>query len=55
MKKQIFDIIVILALLISLLVISYFGLLEKSARYMFLFILAFYYLGQYSERKFQKQ
>ncbi len=54
MKKRTFDIIVILLITIILIILYQFNLLESSAKFMLIPILAFYYLGQYSERKFQK-
>ncbi len=54
MKKRLFDIIIIVVLLLLFLTLSYLGLLEKSAKFMFIPFLAFYYIGQYSERKFSK-
>ncbi len=54
MKKRTFDIIVILLIAILLIILNQFDLLEKSAKLMFIPILAFYFIGQYSERKFQK-
>jgi len=54
MKKRAFDIIVILLITIILIILYQFNLLEKTAKFMLIPILAFYYLGQYSERKFQK-
>lgn len=54
MKKRTFDIIIILALSIILIILNQFGLLEKSAKFMVIPILAFYFIGQYAERKFKK-
>ncbi len=54
MKKRVFDIIVILLIAIVLIILNQFDLLEKSARFLLIPILAFYYLGQYSERRFKK-
>jgi len=54
MKKRTFDIIVILLIAIILTILHQFDLLEKSAKFMLIPILAFYFLGQYAERKFQK-
>jgi len=54
MKKRAFDIIAILLITIILIILYQFNLLEKTAKFMLIPILAFYYLGQYSERKFQK-
>jgi len=54
MKKRTFDIIIIILIAIFLITLYQFDALEKSAKFMFIPILAFYYIGQYSERKFQK-
>ncbi len=45
-------VIVIIGILLGLL--EWFDLLEKSARFMLVPILAFYFVGQYSERRFKK-
>jgi len=54
MKKRNFDIIVILVIAFFLIILNLFGILEKSAKFMFIPLLAFYFIGQYSERKFKK-
>jgi len=54
MKKRTFDIIMILLIAILLVTLNQFDLLEKSAKFMLIPILAFYFLGQFAERKFQK-
>lgn len=54
MKKKTFDIIVVLLIALSLIILNQFDLLEKGARFMFIPILAFYFLGQYSERRLKK-
>jgi len=54
MKKRTFNIIIIILIAIFLTTLYQFDVLEKSAKFMFIPILAFYYIGQYSERKFQK-
>lgn len=54
MKKRTFDIIVIVLIALLLIILNQFDLLEKSAKFMFIPILAFYYVGQYVERKFRK-
>lgn len=54
MKKITYDIIVILIIALLLIILNQFDLLEKSAKFMFIPILAFYYIGQYVERKLQK-
>ncbi|MCK9321230.1 MAG: hypothetical protein M0P32_04410 [Bacteroidales bacterium] len=54
MKKRTFDSIIILVLSIILIILNQFGLLEKSAKFMVIPILASYFIGQYAERKFKK-
>jgi len=54
MKRRTINIIVILLIAIFLTIISQLNLLESSAKFMLIPILAFYYIGQYVERKFQK-
>jgi hypothetical protein len=54
MKKRTFDIVVIFMIAIFLITLNQFDVLEKSAKFMFIPILAFYFLGQYSERKLKK-
>lgn len=54
MKKRTFDIIVIFMIAISLIILNQSDVLEKSAKFMFIPILSFYFLGQYSERKLKK-
>ncbi len=52
MKKRTFDIIVILFIGIVLTMLYYFNLLDGLAKFALIPILAFYFIGQYSERKF---
>jgi len=54
MKKRTFDIIVIFMIAIFLITLNQFDILEKSAKFMFIPILVFYFLGQFSERKLKK-
>lgn len=54
MKKIHINIIVIVVIAIFLISIDMFNLLEKSAKFMLIPILAFYFIGQYSEQKFHK-
>jgi hypothetical protein len=54
MKKRTFDIIVILLIAIFLNSLNQFDVLEKSAKFMFIPILVFYFIGQVTERKFKK-
>jgi len=51
MKRKYFNIIVIITIAVFLSVLYFLGLLEKSAKFMLIPMLAFYYIGQYSERK----
>ncbi|GAB1405826.1 hypothetical protein MASR1M74_30080 [Lentimicrobium sp.] len=53
-KIKLFDIIVILLIAVLLITLNQVDLLEKSARFMFILTLTFYFIGKYSERKFQK-
>jgi hypothetical protein len=53
MKKRTFDSIIIVLIGVSLTILAYFGLLEKSAKFMVVPMMAFYFLGQYAERKFR--
>ena len=52
MKKRTFDIIVILFIAIALSILYSFHLLDGLAKFALIPILAFYFIGQYSERKF---
>lgn len=54
MSRRAFDILVILIIGASLLVLNQFDLLGQMAKFMFIPILAFYFLGQFAQRKFQK-
>lgn len=54
MKKRTIDIIVLFLIAIILILLNQFDLLEKAAKFMFIPILAFYFIGQLVERKFQK-
>jgi len=53
-KKRYFDGIVIIVIAVFLIMLLIFDLLEKSAKFMFIPILAFYYLGQFVENKFKQ-
>lgn len=53
MKKRTINIIVILLIAIVLIILGEIELLEKTAKFMLIPILAFYYFGQYTERKFK--
>ncbi len=54
MSKNIFNLIIISVGAIFLSVLAHFDLLEKSAAFMLIPLLIFYFLGQYSERHFSK-
>lgn len=53
MKKRTFDILVIVLATVLLIGLNQYGLLEKSAKFMLIPILGYYFLGQYVQRKFQ--
>jgi di/tricarboxylate transporter len=54
MKKRTFDILVIIFIAIVLSLLYEFNLLDGMANYALIPILAFYFLGQYSQRKFKE-
>jgi len=54
MRKRTFDIIVVFLIALFLIILNQFEVLEKSAKFMFVPILAFYFIGQVTERKFKK-
>lgn len=54
MNKRLFDIVVIIAIALFLLLFLWLDLLEKLMPFLVIIILAFYFLGQYTERKFKK-
>lgn len=54
MKKRTIDIIVIFLIALFLITLNKFDVLEKSAQFMFIPILAFYFIGQFTARKFKK-
>lgn len=54
MNKRTFDVLVIVVIAAMLVLLAQFRLLEQSAKFMLVPILAFYFLGQYVQRKFQK-
>lgn len=53
MKKRTFDIVVILVIALFLITLNLVGLLEKSAKFMFIPILAFYFIGKFAEQNFK--
>ncbi|MBP7508118.1 MAG: hypothetical protein KA807_09875 [Prolixibacteraceae bacterium] len=53
MKKRTINIIVILLIAIILIILGELEMLEKSAKFMLIPIVALYYFGQYTERKFK--
>lgn len=52
MKKQTFTFIIIVVIALFLSLVEYFNLINKTY-IIYPSILAFYYIGQYSERKFK--
>ncbi|QSS96035.1 hypothetical protein [Psychroflexus sp. ALD_RP9] len=52
MNKTIFNSIAIVLMAIILLSLNELNVLEASAKFMFIPLLGFYFLGQYSEQKF---
>tara|TARA_R110000850_G_scaffold254614_1_gene380147 strand:- start:30020 stop:30184 length:165 start_codon:yes stop_codon:yes gene_type:complete len=54
MKKRIFDVFFIVISIMILMIISYYDILEIYMTYALIPILIAYYLGQFSERKFNK-
>jgi hypothetical protein len=55
MKKLHFDLLIIFSMAVLLLTLNRLGLLEEYAKFGLIAFLAFYWLGQYSERKFKKK
>ncbi|MEA1872821.1 MAG: hypothetical protein U9N51_00105 [Bacteroidota bacterium] len=53
MKKQVFDFIIILIIGLISIGLNKLGQVEENAKFIFLPILTFYYIGQYSMRKFK--
>ncbi len=54
MKKRAVDIVIILSIALLLTLLYHFNLSDKSTKYMFIPLLTYYYIGQYTERKFKK-
>ncbi len=54
MKKKTIDIVIILSIALLLTLLYYFNLSDNLTKYMFIPLLAYYYIGQYTERKFKK-
>lgn len=54
MTKRKFDIIVILLIALLLTILSYLNFVDESVKYMFIPLLAIYFIGQYSQRRFIK-
>ncbi len=54
MKKRAIDIVIILSIALLLTLLYHFNLSDKSTKYMFIPLLTYYYIGQYTERKFKK-
>ena len=55
MKKIHFDLLMILLTLVLLLTLNRLDLLEEYAKFGMVPLLAFYWLGQYAERKFKRK
>ena len=55
MKKKHFDIIVIISIAVFLGTLMVFDLVEKFAKFMVIPMLAIYFIGQYSERRFRNE
>ena len=55
MKKIHFDILMIILMAVLLLTLNHLELLGKLAQFGVVALIAFYWLGQYSERKFNKK
>lgn len=53
MRKVSFNIIVIVLIAIIMIVLNEFNLAEQFSKFMLLPIIAFYFIGQYAERKFK--
>lgn len=53
MKNIKVDIIIILIIVILLTILAQLDLLEKSAKFMFVPILGFYYLGKYIAKRYK--
>jgi len=53
MRKRTFDVVVVFMIAIFLIALNQFDVLEKTAKFMFIPILGFYFLGQYAERKYK--
>jgi len=54
MTKRTFDTIIIVSIALFLIGLEFFDLTEKVSKFMFTPILAYYFIGQYSERRFRK-
>ena len=54
MNKRTFDMIIIAVIGLFLITLEFFGLTAEASKFMLIPILMFYYIGQYSERKFNK-
>jgi len=55
MKKIHFDLLMILLMAVLLLTLNRLDLLEEYAKFGLVALLAFYWLGKYSERRFKKK
>ncbi|MGY8942185.1 MAG: hypothetical protein ACKVJH_09160 [Flavobacteriales bacterium] len=52
MKNRTFTILVILVTAAILVLLNELGWLESLARYIFIFLMGFYFLGQFAQRRF---
>jgi len=52
MKKRTFDIIVILFIALALTILNEFSLLDGYSKFALVPLIAFYFIGQYSEKRF---
>ena len=52
MKTSFFDILMIISMAVLLLLLNYFGLLERYAKFAMIPLLAFYFLGKYAGYKY---
>jgi len=55
MNKTTFNIIVIITIAVGLTVLNQFELIDGLLKFALIPILAFYFLGQYAERKYGRQ
>lgn len=53
MQKRTFTVLVILVTAAALVGLNEFDMLEYLARYVFIFLMGFYFLGQFAQRRFK--